>query len=58
MTSSGGYIPKIIVFCFHCGEKFQKKKDKFEDCPFCGKGYDDLSKESQFAVAMMLKTNM
>lgn len=60
MTSSGGYIPKSYVYCFHCGKKFPKKEGisltKFEVCHYCGKGFNDLGQEAQFAVKMMLKT--
>ncbi|HYY91471.1 MAG TPA: hypothetical protein VE955_05725 [Candidatus Dormibacteraeota bacterium] len=38
--------------CWHCGEWFVKKANRgeFEDCPLCGKGFEDLTPEAQVAV--------
>jgi predicted nucleic acid-binding Zn-ribbon protein len=44
-----------VVKCFHCGEWFEKKeKVDFENCPHCGKGFDDLNPEAQKAVEAVL----
>jgi Zn finger protein HypA/HybF involved in hydrogenase expression len=41
-----------VVKCWHCGEWFVKKANRgeFEDCPHCGKGFEDLTPEAQVAV--------
>ncbi|MBY9000678.1 MAG: hypothetical protein KGD64_07180 [Candidatus Heimdallarchaeota archaeon] len=45
------------VYCFACGEKFTKSDPEgYESCPNCGKGFKDLSKETQFAVSMLMKS--
>ena len=47
----------VDVYCFNCGGKFKKKDPLgYEECPLCGKGFNDLSKDSQFAVRMVMKT--
>jgi len=46
-----------VVKCWHCGEWFIKKsatKNDFENCPYCGKGFDQLSPEAQRAVKATL----
>lgn len=49
------------VYCWHCEKEFTKKNyvprstEEFENCPHCGRGFNDLSKESQKAVLMTLK---
>lgn len=43
------------VKCFHCGEWFEKTQEReFEPCPYCRKGFEDLTKEAQFAVMAVL----
>lgn len=50
-----------IVYCWHCSKEFTKQKfvegdiNDFEDCPHCGKGFDDLGPEAQQAVVMTLR---
>ncbi len=45
-----------VVKCWFCSEWFVKKANKgeFEECPFCGKGFEDLSPEAQRAVKATL----
>lgn len=47
------------VFCWHCEKKFTKQNDNtlydFENCPYCKKGFNDLSLDAQRAVLMTLK---
>jgi hypothetical protein len=45
-----------VVKCWHCGEWFVKKGDRgeFEPCPFCGKGFEQLTPEAQRAVRATL----
>ncbi len=45
-----------VVKCWHCGEWFVKKGDRgeFEPCPFCGKGFEQLTPEAQRAVKATL----
>ena len=52
MTASSG----IKVYCFHCGEKFSKPSiDKYEKCPKCGKGFEDLNEQAQYAVNQVMR---
>jgi Zn finger protein HypA/HybF involved in hydrogenase expression len=51
-----GALPNTI-YCFACGEKFTKSDPEgYEACPSCGKGFNDLSEEAQFAVSMIMKS--
>ena len=45
-----------VVKCWHCGEWFVKKgnRGEFEDCPYCGKGFEELTPEAQKAVKATL----
>ena len=45
-----------VVKCWHCGEWFTKQANRgeFEDCPFCGKGFEQLGVEAQRAVKATL----
>jgi len=49
------------VYCWHCGKKFEKRNyrdgsiNDFEKCPYCNKGFNELSLEAQKAVKMTLK---
>ncbi len=45
-----------VVKCWHCGEWFVKQgsRNEFEDCPHCGKGFEDLGAEAQRAVKATL----
>jgi hypothetical protein len=45
-----------VVKCWHCGEWFAKQANggEFEDCPFCGKGFEQLGVEAQRAVKATL----
>lgn len=45
------------VYCFACGEKFTKSDPEgYEPCPTCGKSLSDMSKETQYAVKMVMKS--
>ena len=51
-----GKLPNT-VYCFACGEKFTKgDPEGYEACPSCGKGFNDLSEETKFAVNMIMKS--
>jgi len=45
-----------VVKCWHCGEWFAKEANRgeFENCPFCGKGFEQLGVEAQRAVKATL----
>jgi len=45
-----------VVKCWHCSEWFVKKniQGDFENCPYCGKGFDQLSPDAQRAVKATL----
>ena len=45
-----------VVKCWHCGEWFTKQANRgeFENCPFCGKGFEQLGPEAQRAVKATL----
>ena len=51
-----------VVYCWHCGKTFKKKVhnnvriNDFENCPHCGKGFNDLCKQAQEAVIKTLET--